>query len=185
MVLSPGISRAQSTIVETQSFNISRGQRGVELSTDIGAIVLPAAALIGTICLKDWQGLIQGIETAAVTAAFTLVLKYSINERRPNYSNYHSFPSGHSAVSFASASYLMRRYGWQYGVPAYILSVYIAWGRCFSKQHYFWDCIAGAAIGAGSAFIFTTPYAKKHNLQIAPVANVDTRSIGLYASFEF
>ena len=104
-------------------------------------------------------------------------------ERRPDGSDLHSFPSGHTAVSFATAAYLQRRYGWVYGGPAYALACYVGWGRCYSKKHYWYDVLAGAAIGAGSAYIFTRPFAKKHNLQISPVS--DGTNIGVYASFEF
>lgn len=173
----------QYTIPPQPTYELTSGMKGVKRSTDIVALALPAAALIGTLCMRDWQGLLQGVETAAVTAAFTLGLKYAVKERRPDGSDYHSFPSGHTSVSFATATYLQRRYGWKFGVPAYILSTYVAWGRCFSRQHYVWDCVVGAAIGAGSALIFTTPFAKKHNLQLAPTS--DGRSIGMYASFEF
>lgn len=162
---------------------LSSSQKGVKLSTDIVAVALPAAALIGTVCARDWKGLLQGVETAAVTAAFTLALKYGVKEKRPDGSNWHSFPSGHTAVSFASATYLTRRYGLKFGIPAYVLSCYVAWGRCFSKQHFVWDTVVGAAIGAGSALIFTTPWAKKHHLEIAPVSNGE--SVGAYASFTF
>lgn len=161
----------------------SDARKGVDVSTDVVAIALPASALIGTLVMQDWKGLLQGVETAAVTAAATLILKYSIKEWRPDHSNHHSFPSGHTAVSFATAGYLQRRYGWAFGAPAYALSCYVGWGRCFARKHYWYDVLAGAAIGAGSAYIFTRPFAKKHDLQIAPVT--DGTHIGLYASFTF
>lgn len=166
-----------------QEFVPSKSQKGVATSTDVLVIALPAAALTGVLVQKDWKGLIQGVETAGVTAAATLILKYSIKETRPDYSNRHSFPSGHSAVSFATAAFVQRRYGWAFGAPAYALSCYVAWGRVYSKKHHWWDVCAGAAIGAGSAYIFTRPFAKKHNLQISPVA--DPTHWGVYASMEF
>ncbi|MBD5329144.1 MAG: phosphatase PAP2 family protein [Bacteroides sp.] len=169
--------------ISAQEFVPTKSQKGVATSTDVLVIALPAAALTGVLVQKDWKGLIQGVETAGVTAAATLILKYSIKERRPDYSNTHSFPSGHSSISFATAAFVQRRYGWAVGAPAYALSCYVAWGRVFAKKHHWWDVCAGAAIGAGSAYIFTRPFAKKHNLQIAPVA--DTHHIGAYASFEF
>lgn len=162
-------------------FHRTSAQKGVATSTDVVAVALPVASLIGTLCVKDWKGLVQGVETAAVTAAVTVGLKYAIKEKRPDGSNMHSFPSGHTAVSFASAAYLQRRYGWKFGAPAYALSCYVAWGRCFAKKHCWYDVLAGAAIGAGSAYIFTRPWAKEHNLQVAPTS--DGRSIGVYASF--
>lgn len=168
---------------ESEPFRRTAAQKGVKTSTDVIALALPASALVGTLVMKDWKGLLQGVETAAVTAAATYLLKYTVKERRPDGSDLHSFPSGHTAVSFATAAYLQRRYGWAYGAPAYALACYVGWGRCFSKKHYWYDVLAGAAIGAGSAYIFTRPFAKKHNLQISPVS--DGRSIGVYASFEF
>ena len=153
------------------SFELSGGMKAVKRSTDILALALPAAALVGTLCMRDWKGLLQGVETAAVAAAITYALKYTVKERRPDGSDWHSFPSGHTAVSFATATYLTRRYGWK------------AWGRCFSRQHWVWACVVGAAVGAGSALIFTTPFARKHNLQLAPVA--DGNSVGVYASLTF
>lgn len=164
-------------------FQPTGSQKGVAISTDVLAIALPATALTLTLVEKDWKGLLQGVETAAATAAATLILKYSVKEWRPDHSNQHSFPSGHSAVSFATAAYLQRRYGWKWGAPAYALAAYVGWGRCFSKKHYWYDVLAGAAIGAGSAYIFTRPFAKKHDLQISPVT--DGKNIGLYTSFTF
>ncbi len=166
-----------------QEFTPSKSQRGVAKSTDAIVVALPVAALTGVLVQKDWKGLIQGVETAAATAATTLILKYSIKEMRPDYSNTHSFPSGHSSISFATAAFLQRRYGWGVGAPAYALSCYVGWGRVFAKKHHVWDVCAGAVIGAASAYIFTTPFARKHNLQVAPVA--DANHIGAYASFEF
>lgn len=164
-------------------FTPSSAQKGVATSTDVIAIALPAAALAGTLILKDWQGLKQGAFTALAAGGATLILKYSIKERRPDHSNYHSFPSGHSAVTFASAAYLQRRYGWKFGGPAYALANYVAWGRVFSKKHNWWDVVAGAAIGAGSAYIFTRPWAREHNLSISPASDGHTH--GFYASFTF
>lgn len=168
---------------EPAPFHRSKAQKAVKTSTDVLLIALPTSALVGTLVMKDWKGLLQGVETAAVTAAATYILKYSIKEKRPDGSDYHSFPSGHTSVSFASAAYIQRRYGWAVGGPAYALAAYVGWGRCFAKKHHWYDVLAGAAIGAGSAYIFTKPFAREHNLQISPVA--DLNSIGIYASFEF
>ncbi|MDE5807533.1 MAG: phosphatase PAP2 family protein, partial [Muribaculaceae bacterium] len=79
--------------ISAQEFTPSRSQKAVAKSTDALVIALPAAALTGVLIQKDWKGLIQGVETAGVTAAATLILKYSIKETRPDYSNRHSFPS--------------------------------------------------------------------------------------------
>lgn len=174
----PNVSYAQNDV-----FTPSSSQKGIRVSTDVLVIAMPVATLAGVIIEKDWKGLVQGCYTAAATAGATLILKYSIKEQRPDFSNYHSFPSGHTAISFATAAFLQRRYGWAFGAPAYALASYVGFGRVYSKKHHWWDVLAGAAIGAGSAYIFTRPWAQEHNLQISPVA--DESSIGLYASFSF
>lgn len=164
-------------------FHPNSRQKGVATSTDIAAIALPTAALIGVLVQKDWKGLIQGVETAGATAVATLILKYAVKERRPDGSNMHSFPSGHSSVSFATAGFLQRRYGWKVGAPAYALAAYVGWGRVYAKKHYLWDVVAGGALGAGCAYFFTTPFAKKHNLSLSPV--YDGKTTGFTAYMEF
>ena len=161
----------------------SQSQKDVAKTTDALVIALPVAALTGVLVERDWKGLNQGVETAGATAAITLILKYGVKELRPDGSNYHSFPSGHSSISFATAAFLQRRYGWWYGGPAYALAAYVGWGRVFAKKHHVWDVVAGGTLGAMSAYFFTTPFARKHNLQISPVA--DAHSVGIYTSFEF
>lgn len=185
MVLLPAMGWTQ-TYFEPAAKDVCKPsglQKGVGTSTDIVALALPVATLAGVLIQQDWKGLLQGVETAGATAAATLILKYAVSERRPDGSNMHSFPSAHSSVSFATAAFLQRRYGWAFGAPAYALAAYVAWGRVYAKKHHWWDVVAGGAIGAASAYIFTRPFAKKHNLQISPVS--DGRNVGIYASMEF
>jgi membrane-associated phospholipid phosphatase len=63
------------------------------------------------------------------------------------------------------------------------LATYVGWARTYAKKHDWWDVLAGAAIGAGSAYIFTRPFAKKHDLSIAPVS--DGHNFGIVASMKF
>ncbi len=168
---------------EEQAYIPTSTQKGIRTSTDVVAVALPAAALAVTIIEKDWEGLKEGVFTAVATAGATLILKYSIKENRPDFSNNHSFPSGHSAVTFAAATYIGRRYGWKWSIPAYALSTYTAWGRVYGKKHHWWDVAAGAAIGAASAMIFTHPYMKKHEVALVPT--VSETSAGAMLSFAF
>ena len=140
-------------------------QKGVGVSTDITVVALPVAALTTVLIERDWQGLKQGVFTGIAAAGSMLILKYSVSELRPDHSNYHSFPSGHSTIAFASAAFMQRRYGWKWGIPAYTVATYTAVGRVLAKKHHWWDCVAGAAIGAASAYIFTTPWAFRGSLR--------------------
>ncbi|MDE6007456.1 MAG: phosphatase PAP2 family protein [Muribaculaceae bacterium] len=173
----------QTNLSQSTEFEPSKAQNAVRISTDVLLVALPTGALVKTLVEKDWKGLLMGVESAAVTTAVTYILKYSISERRPDGSDWHSFPSGHTSATFATAAFLQRRYGWAWGAPAYALAAYVGWGRCFAKRHHWYDVLAGAAIGAGSAYIFTKPFARKHNLQISPVS--DGKSFGIYASLDF
>lgn len=158
-------------------------QKAVGLSTDITVIALPVATLAGVLIAQDWEGLKQASLTAATSVGTMLLLKYTVHEMRPDMTNNHSFPSGHSTVAFASAAFLQRRYGWKFGAPAYALAAYTAVGRVLAKRHHWWDVVVGAAIGAGSAYIFTTPWAQKHEFAIVPAA--DDEHIGFAASLTF
>lgn len=170
-------------LAEEPAFTPTQTQKGVRTSTDIIAVTLPATALAVTLIERDWEGLKEGAFTAAVTAGVTLGLKYLVKEQRPDFSNRHSFPSGHSAVTFASATYLGRRYGWKWSIPAYTLATYTAWGRVYGRKHHWWDVAAGAAIGAASTMLFTHPYMKKHEATLVPT--LSETSAGVLLSFAF
>ncbi len=152
---------------------------GFETSSDVLAIVLPATAAAITLSAKDNEGLVQLAESGALTLATTYGLKYAITATRPN-GGKHSFPSGHTSVAFASAEFIRERYGWNYGIPAYIAASFTGYGRVESKQHYTRDVLAGAAIGIGSSFLFTTP---NKEWQIKPQVASSFYGVGLSRSW--
>ena len=153
--------------LSAQQIEVSGSRKAVRTSGDVGAVLLPVAGLTAVLIQKDWEGLKQGAFSALATAGVTYALKYSIRKDRPDHSDRHSFPSMHTATSFAAAAFIQRRYGWKWGLPAYVL----------------WDVLAGAAIGAGCSYIFTRPFAQKHQLAINPVAG--DGCMGIYASMRF
>lgn len=150
---------------------ISGSRKAVRTSTDVVLIAMPVATLGVAIAKKDWKGIGIGAAEAAGTLAVTYGLKYAVHKRRPDGSDRRSFPSGHSSLVFTDASFLMRRYGWKYGVPAYALATYVAWGRVYAKKHDFWDVAAGAAIGSAIGLLCTRPFMKQ--VEIAPAAITD------------
>ena len=52
-------------------------QKAISASTDVLALALPAATLVGVCCARDWQGLKQGVFTALAAGGATLILKFS------------------------------------------------------------------------------------------------------------
>ena len=130
----------------------------VKTAGDVGTVAVAAFAGGMTLWHKDTEGMIQLAEVAAADLAVTYGLKYAVSERRPNNEDNHSFPSAHSSVSFASAEFLRKRYGWEYGLPAYGVAAFVAYSRVESKSHWVHDVLAGAAIGMASSYLLTTPY---------------------------
>lgn len=169
--------------LNAQQLEVTGSRKAVRTSGDVGAILLPVAGLTAILINKDWQGLKQGVFAGATTLGVTYALKYIIKKDRPDHSDNHSFPSMHTSVSFTAASFIQRRYGWKWGIPAYLVSSYVGWSRVYGKKHDWWDVAAGAAIGIGSSYIFTRPFAKKHNLTLSPAAG--DGHCGFYASMQF
>jgi membrane-associated phospholipid phosphatase len=133
----------------------------VESAGDALRFILPAAAAGLTLIFQDDQGALQLAESAALALGVTFGLQYTIDEKRPN-GEPHSFPSGHASISFASAEFVRNRYGWRYGLPAYVLASFVAYSRVEANQHYTHDVMAGAAIGIVSSYLFTRPYEGWH-----------------------
>lgn len=93
----------------------------------------------------------------AVILANVLVtpLKLAVARERPDGSNRLSFPSGHTANSFALTTVLTRRYGWRLGVPLYALTVTVPLARMHGDRHFFSDVVAGAFIGTAAGLAVT------------------------------
>jgi membrane-associated phospholipid phosphatase len=144
------------------TLNVSvQASDSIETAGDVLLIILPATAAGLTLGFKDSKGTMQFVESAALTVGTTYGLKYVIEEERPNGGS-HSFPSAHTSISFTSAEFMRKRYGWKYGIPAYAAALFVAYSRVEAKQHYTHDVLAGAAIGFGSSYWFTKAYEGWH-----------------------
>ncbi len=64
-----------------------------------------------------------------------------------------SFPSGHSACSFAVACIMFRRLPRKYGVPALILAIVIALSRLYVGVHYPSDVLFGTISGIAISYV--------------------------------
>ncbi|WP_297764522.1 phosphatase PAP2 family protein [uncultured Muriicola sp.] len=136
--------------------------QAIETSGDILLFALPATALGSTIIIGDKKGTWQFTKGFLVNQALTLGLKYTTDKKRPFNNGDRAFPSGHTSTTFQSASFIQRRYGWKYGIPAYVLAAYTGYSRINAQKHDGWDVLAGAVVGIGSSYLFTTPYQKEH-----------------------
>ena len=141
----------------------------VETEGDVLAIAVPAVAAGMILAHKDKDGFGQFVAVMGSTAIVTFGLKQLIDKKRPNGED-QSFPSAHTSLAFAGAGFIQQRYGWKYGIPAYLGASFVGWSRIDSKQHYTEDVLAGAAIGIISNLIFTKKYQdEKVAVNLAPI----------------
>ena len=129
---------------------------------DVLIFTMPATALGSSIMIGDQKGAWQFTKGFLLNQALTIGLKTAIDKPRPDLSNNSSFPSGHTSITFQSAAFIQKRYGWKYGAAAYALAGFTGYSRIQADKHDGWDVLAGAIIGVGSSYIFTTPYQKEH-----------------------
>ena len=134
---------------------------GIETIGDMFLFTLPATALSTTIITKDKKGLGQFAKGFGLNKILTFSLKEIVGRERPDGVGFDSFPSGHTSTTFQSASFIQRRYGWKYGIPAYALAGFTGFSRINADRHYLSDVLVGAAIGIGCTYLFTKPYEKQ------------------------
>ncbi|WP_228237797.1 phosphatase PAP2 family protein [Allomuricauda sp. M10] len=163
---------------------LTSSQNAQKTAGDILLFTMPAMALGSTFIWQDGQkGTYQFSKTLTATLAVTYGLKLAINKERPNKENNYSFPSGHTSVAFASAAFVQKRYGWEYGIPAYLLAGYVGYTRIEANKHDGVDVVAGAAIGIGMGYLFTKRYEGQKKLRISSGFMENIPTIGLTYKF--
>ncbi|MCX2682086.1 phosphatase PAP2 family protein [Galbibacter sp. EGI 63066] len=173
-----------SSVTYGQVEPLTSPQKTHKIAGDVLLGAMPALALGSTFIWKDGQkGTYQFSKALAGTIALTYGLKLVINKERPNGENNNSFPSGHTSVAFASAAFVQKRYGWEYGIPAYLLAGYVGYTRIEANKHDGVDVLAGAAIGVGMSYLFTQKYDGEKKLVISSGFIENTPTIGLTYKF--
>ncbi len=84
--------------------------------------------------------------------ALAETIKAAVSRTRPDGTNEHSFPSGHTSSSFAWASVAAHYYGKKVGIPAYIVATLVGISRIENGGHFPSDVVFGATIGLISGF---------------------------------
>jgi membrane-associated phospholipid phosphatase len=156
--------------------------KAVTTAGDVGRFAVPVAAAAISYFKDDTQGLWQLGGTLAVTMGTTVALKYGVNRKRPDGGD-HSFPSGHSASAFAGASYLQFRYGWKYGVPAYLVGLGVGYSRVQADKHYWTDVLGSFALATAAGALITEPY--RERIQLGAVVDGASGTYGITAALRF
>jgi membrane-associated phospholipid phosphatase len=162
LAVSPPPAYAATTPVTIKP--ITSTEKNIEtLGTGV-AIAMPIIAGSISLYKDDWTGAAQLTAETIMTVGTAYALKQIVRERRPDGSDYQSFPSETTALSASGSSYLWGRYGWQYGLPAFFATQFVSYSRVQAKQHHWYDTLASSAISAGYGYVLTTPFKKRYNV---------------------
>ena len=134
----------------------------IQTTGDVFLVAVPLSAVGITLFKNDKKGTWQFSKGFILNQALTYSLKMVIDKPRPDLSNNNSFPSGHTSTTFQGASFIHKRYGFKYSIPAYLAAGFTAFSRIESDKHDGYDILAGAIIGIGSTYLFTSTYKKEH-----------------------
>jgi membrane-associated phospholipid phosphatase len=132
----------------------------IETAGTAVAIALPLTAAGIAAYKNDWNGVVDLGLTTLATVGTAYALKNIIREKRPDGSDYQSFPSDTSALASSGSSFLWARYGWQYGLPAFAASAFVSYSRVEAKKHHWYDTAASTALAIGYSAFFTPRYSK-------------------------
>lgn len=139
------------------------GNRTITRSGEILRFALPAAAAGISLYKSDYTGLAQLVVAYGATVGIAYGLERVVHERRPDGSDFHSFPSDSAASAQAASAYLWHRYGWQYGLPAFGLAVFTGYSRVQARKHHWYDVAASDAIAFGVNLFVVTRYHQSYN----------------------
>lgn len=175
MLFCASISQAQNLDIDIlQSINSNRNEnldKGFQfISNSVSPISISTPMFIYTAglihknkSLKD-KAIFMG-EATVVAAITSTALKHTLNRARPfeTYANRidkasdagsPSFPSGHTSSAFSTATSLSIAFPkWYVIIPAYTWASSVAYSRMHLGVHYPSDVLAGAIVGAGTAYL--------------------------------
>jgi membrane-associated phospholipid phosphatase len=109
------------------------------------------------------------IRAQVLTQVFVQGTKFAVQRERPDGSDSLSFPSGHTASAFATATVVQQHFGWKAGLPAYGFAGFVGASRMASGKHYLTDVLMGAGIGIAAGRTVTVHLAgERFALGVAP-----------------
>lgn len=164
------------------SFQVNSQNKTIEDTGDVLLFAIPASVLATTFIVDDTKGSWQFAKSFLFNQAVTYGLKVVLNKPRPNNNGDNAFPSGHTSTVFQSASFVHKRYGFTYSIPAYVLAGYTAFSRINAQKHDGYDILAGAIVGIGSTLLFTKPLEKK-DIELVFIGGDDTYILGFTYKF--
>lgn len=87
------------------------------------------------------------LQALMLNGLVTSGLKLAANDYSPNGESL-AWPSGHTSSTATVAAVVWEEYGWQAGVPMYLLTGWVATSRLEDREHWLSDVIFGAVLGS-------------------------------------
>lgn len=115
------------------------------------AAIMLGMKVAGVQSRSSWGRMIVSDAFSAILMGSVVnTLKRTTNVERPDGSNRHSFPSGHTATAFMTATMFYKEYGHKspwIGVGAYSMATVTGLMRMANNKHWLSDVLTGAGIG--------------------------------------
>jgi membrane-associated phospholipid phosphatase len=169
-----GLNAQNSDLKLLKHINVNRDQSLDPFFTQVSfsgywlSISYPISTLGRGYFTKDsgvWERGVTEIAGSALCLGLTLGLKHAIQRKRPYQlsteiqpilplPNPNSMPSGHTSAAFSTATHISMAWPkWYVVVPAYGWAGLVGYSRMFGGYHYPTDVLAGAFLGAGTAWL--------------------------------
>lgn len=159
----PGVDEAYAFTVNNTP--LSPTEKAIEnIGTGV-AIAMPIVAGGIAYYKDDRVGIAQLLVETTLTVGTAYALKNIVREERPDGSDFKSFPSETTALSASGSAFLWRRYGWEYGLPASVMTQFVSYSRVQAHQHRWYDTLASSGIAAGYAYVLGTPFKKRYQVE--------------------
>ncbi|MHA4811707.1 phosphatase PAP2 family protein [Flavitalea flava] len=165
-----GLQRLDFRILNNLAAHRTPGQtivwRAISDANNYVNIALPAGLLVAGLIRNDVpmkENALYIASSGAVSALLNYGIKQLIKRPRPFVVNVYftpvyrnggySFPSGHTSLSFSTATALSRAYPkWYVIAPSFLWAASVGYSRMYLGVHNPSDVTAGALLGVGTAF---------------------------------
>jgi hypothetical protein len=128
-------------------------------AANIVAIALPVSAIgVSLLHDRDWKGIGEFTVSAGLTVGSAYLIRQIVRNRRPDHSDFQSLTPPDLALADASSDYMWSRYGWRYGVPAYLASAFVSYALTDDKKNHWYDTLASGALAFGFNYAIVDRY---------------------------
>lgn len=152
-----GLGAGSVFLAQTQDdYTRERWVRNQQMDSNVSSVGDFLGTGAGSLLVMGGQYLVNGFDDDLQSHARGFVyggvviysLKTVVNRKRPGGSrSYQSFPSGHTTITFMTATHLTYAYGWKASAVAYPLAVLTGASRLADDAHWFSDVVGGAFLG--------------------------------------